>query len=68
MKPKHTINTTNFEDFYERNEPDDAGELACLYRSVRDVSDETFFETKKVQNRGKITHEVTASSGDVPRK
>jgi hypothetical protein len=55
---------TNFEEFYERNEPDSAEVLACLLRSVRDVSDEGFFETKEV-NRGKVTHHVIASSGDV---
>jgi hypothetical protein len=55
---------TDFEKFYERNEPDSAQVLACLLRSVRDVSDEDFFETKEV-NRGNVTHRVTASSGDV---
>jgi hypothetical protein len=64
MKAKDAITTTDFEAFYERNEPDSAGQLACLYRSVRDVSDETLFETKEVQ-KGDITHHVTASSGDV---
>jgi hypothetical protein len=47
MKAKDAITTTDFKAFYERNEPDNAGELACLYRSVRDVSDETLFETKR---------------------
>ncbi len=61
-----TITTVDFEDFYDRNEPDNAGELADLYRSVRDVSDETFFETKAVK-AGKVTHEVIAASGDVLR-
>jgi hypothetical protein len=56
--------STDFEDFYERNEPDSAGALASLLRSVRDVSDEGFFETKEI-NRGKATHVVIASSGDV---
>jgi hypothetical protein len=61
LKP---FTTTDFDEFYERNEPDSAGELACLYRSVRDVSDETLFETKKART-GNVTHNVVASSGDV---
>ncbi len=66
MKSKNsTITTTDFEEFYDRNEPDNAGQLACLYRSVVNISDETFFETKEMQNQGKVTHHVIASSGDV---
>jgi hypothetical protein len=65
MKARNTIPTTDFEAFYERNEPDGAGELACLYRSVRDVSNETLFETKEVQNQGNVTHHVIAASGDM---
>ena len=59
------IRTTNFDEFYDRNEPDSAGQLASLYRSVRDISDETFFETKEIENGGAVTHHVIASSGDV---
>ena len=62
---KNTIRTTDFEEFYDRNEPDNAGELACLYRSVVNISDESFFETKEMQNQGKVTHHVIASSDDV---
>jgi hypothetical protein len=65
MSKDNTIRTTNFEEFYDRNEPDDAAQLACLYRSVVNVSDETFFETKEIHNHGKVTHHVIASSGDV---
>jgi hypothetical protein len=62
MKP---IRMTNFEEFYDRNEPDDANQLACLYRSVVEISDEDFFKTKEVRDQGNITHHVIASSGDV---
>lgn len=65
MKTKGAITTTDFEEFYERNEPDSAGELASLYRSVRDISDETLFETKEIKNQGNVTHHVIASSDDV---
>ncbi len=65
MKTRDTITTTDFEEFYDRNEPDSAGELASLYRSVQDISDETLFETKEITNRGNVTHHVIASSGDV---
>jgi hypothetical protein len=65
MSKNSTIRTTDFEEFYDRNEPDDAGQLACLYRSVVNISDESFFETKEIQNQGKVTHQVIASSGDV---
>ena len=51
---------TDFKEFYDRNEPDNAQALACLYRSVRDASDEDFFETKEV-SEGKVTHHVIAS-------
>lgn len=64
MKLGDSFTTTDFEAFYERNEPSSAGELAYLYRSVRDVCDETFFVTKEVQKQGRITHHVIASSGD----
>ena len=63
---KNTITTIDFEEFYARNEPDNAGQLACLYRSVRDCTDEDFFETREV-TVGKVTHEVIASSGDILR-
>jgi len=65
MKRKEPFTTTDFEEFYERNEPDSAGQLASLYRSVRDISDETLFNTKEIRNKGNVTHHVTASSGDV---
>jgi hypothetical protein len=65
MKTRDAITTTDFEEFYDRNEPDSAGGLASLYRSVRDISDETLFETKEIRNRGNVTHHVVASSGDV---
>jgi hypothetical protein len=62
MKTRDAITTTDFEEFYDRNEPDSAGELASLYRSVRDISDETLFETKEIKNRGNVTYHVVASS------
>jgi hypothetical protein len=65
MKARDAITTTDFEEFYDRNEPDSAGELASLYRSVRDISDETLFETKEIKSLGHVTHHVVASSGDV---
>ena len=65
MRAKDTITTTDFEEFYDRNEPDGPQGLACLLRSVRNISDETFFETKEIINQGKVTHHVIASSGDV---
>lgn len=65
MSKNNTIRTTDFEEFYDRNDPDNAGQLACLYRSVVNISDESFFETKEIQNQGKVTHHVIASSGDV---
>jgi hypothetical protein len=34
------VEPTDFKEFYDRNEPDNAQALACLYRSVRDASDE----------------------------
>ncbi len=55
---------TDFEEFYDRNEPGSAGELADLYRSVVEISDETFFKTTKVR-KGKSRYQVTAVSGDV---
>lgn len=57
--------TTDFEDFYERNEPDTLGELACLKRSVEDLSDEGFFRTEEVKNHGQVKYKVTAASDDV---
>ena len=56
---------TNFELFYEANEPHDAGQLACLYRSVTQLSDEGFFSTEEIRNKPMATHRVTASSGDI---
>lgn len=64
MMKNSNITTTDFDEFYDRNEPDSAGALAALYRSVSQGADEDFFQTKEVV-QGNVTHHVVASSGDV---
>jgi hypothetical protein len=58
------IITEDFVEFFERNEPDGAVQLASMYRSVCYVSEGTLFETKRVKNQGNFTYQVTATSGD----
>ena len=65
MKAEGAVATTDFEIFYDRAAPDGPQELACLLRSVRDISDEAYFETKEISNRGNVTYQVIAWSGDV---
>ena len=59
------MTTTDFKAFFEANEPDDAAQLAALYRSVSNIDGEDFFRTEEVSGHGKVTHRVVASSGDV---
>jgi hypothetical protein len=54
----------DFVEFFERNEPDGAVQLASMYRSVRYVSEVTLFETKRIKNQGNFTYQVIAASGD----
>ena len=62
---RDAVTTLAFEEFYQRSAPNGAGELAALYRSVRDVSDQSLFETKEVEYEGKITYHVISWSQDL---
>ena len=54
----------DYEEFYEANEPDNEEQLANLYRSVTDVSDEGFYATEEINDKPNAKYRVTASSGE----
>jgi hypothetical protein len=54
---------TDYEEFYDANEPDNAGEMNALNESVSHATDEEFYNTQAV-NQGKIKYIVTGPTGD----
>jgi hypothetical protein len=49
MSALKAATNTDFEEWYDNNQPDDADQVRCLYRSLSDLSDEDWYKAKEIK-------------------